>query len=86
LGTDRECIVFDVSPGLSDSVDPDLRDGWLCFESAGERRQLGPIPPDWQNLPELELALLWERAKRVARITPELLSFLDTVLPETDGL
>lgn len=26
-----------------------LRDGWLCFESAAERRRLLPIPTDWED-------------------------------------
>jgi hypothetical protein len=25
-----------------------LRDGWLCFDSADDRRRLTPIPPDWE--------------------------------------
>ena len=26
-----------------------LRDGWLCFDAAGNRRRLTPIPPDWED-------------------------------------
>ena len=26
-----------------------LRDGWLCFDGAGSRRRLMPIPPDWES-------------------------------------
>lgn len=33
-----------------------LRDGWLCFDAAGNRRRLMPIPPNWEScdFPELE--------------------------------
>jgi hypothetical protein len=26
----------------------ELAEGWLCFESATERRRLAPIPPEWE--------------------------------------
>jgi hypothetical protein len=26
-----------------------LRDGWLCFDAAGNRRRLTPIPSDWED-------------------------------------
>lgn len=28
-----------------------LRDGWLCFDAAGARRRLTPIPADWEECP-----------------------------------
>ena len=28
-----------------------LRDGWLCFDAAGVRRRLTPIPADWEECP-----------------------------------
>ena len=33
-----------------------LSDGWLCFESATEKRRLHPIPPGWEEHSE---ELLW---------------------------
>lgn len=29
------------------TMDPILLNGWLCFESGGDRRRLSPVPPDW---------------------------------------
>ena len=64
----EECFVFNVSPGLSDLVDPDFADGWLCFDRGDERRRFAPIPADWENLQDRELSRMWERAKRAPRI------------------
>jgi hypothetical protein len=64
----EECSVFNVPPGLSDLVDPDFADGWLCFDRGDERRRLAPIPVDWENLPDGELSQMWARAKRAPRI------------------
>lgn len=41
---------------------PELRDGWLAFESGEERRRLTPPPEGWDALPDAELAALVERA------------------------
>jgi hypothetical protein len=32
-----------------------LSEGWLCFESAGEKRRLSPIPPEWEICDEAAL-------------------------------
>ena len=32
-----------------------LRDGWLCFDAAGIRRRLTPIPADWEDCPRKAL-------------------------------
>jgi hypothetical protein len=26
-----------------------IRDGWLCFDTSGDRRRLTPIPDDWEE-------------------------------------
>ena len=55
----REWRVWDVYPSpRSSKADqaaasitfgkPELAEGWLCFESAQERRRLAPIPPTWE--------------------------------------
>jgi hypothetical protein len=41
--------------------------GWLTFESVREKRRLIPIPSHWEDLPQDELRVLCERAKRVAK-------------------
>lgn len=46
---------------------PELREGWLCFECAGERRRLAPIPSGWEQLTEAELASLCLRADPAPR-------------------
>jgi hypothetical protein len=37
-------------------------EGWLTFESAGQRRRLTPIPRGWETLPDLTLAELCRRS------------------------
>jgi hypothetical protein len=68
LDDERECLVFDVSPSLSDALDPEFCDGWLCFEQPKERRRLAPVPKNWLELPEADLARLWERATRIVKL------------------
>lgn len=41
---------------------PELRAGWLCFESAREKRRLARYPADWSALDDAELAGLCARA------------------------
>ena len=56
--------VFEVYPSEERTVarvPVAFRSGWLCFQSATERRRLAPIPFDWMN---------WD----VERLTSALLS------------
>ena len=46
-------------PGVSEA----LEGGWLCFESAGERRRLVPVPAGWEESEDADLVRLWERAE-----------------------
>jgi hypothetical protein len=60
--------VWDVRPEVvSRHVRSRLRDlpdgGWLAFESVGERRQLSPIPADWEQVSDDELGRLLARAR-----------------------
>ena len=32
-----------------------VREGWLCFEHADDRRRLSPIPADWQRCSDADL-------------------------------
>ena len=41
---------------------PELRQGWLAFQSGHERRRLAPIPPAWESLDDTELAALARQA------------------------
>ena len=38
-------------------MDPLLLQGWLCFESGGDRRRLTPVPSDWTECDERRLQL-----------------------------
>ena len=68
-----EWVVYEVqrAPGLPSSK-PDLpehlRNGWLCFESAIEKRRLTPTPSGWQDLPPQELRKLLGGATLVKRV------------------
>ena len=43
---------------------PAWRDGWLMFESDEEVRRLAPIPSDWTDMADAELAGLLPRSAR----------------------
>ena len=49
-------------------VAPRFRNGWLIFESADERRRLGPIPPGWHVWPESELRSLLRDAETLRAV------------------
>jgi hypothetical protein len=52
-------------------LDHTLAAGWLCFESAGQKLRLAPIPADWEALASTDLALLRRAATAVrAKQTP----------------
>jgi hypothetical protein len=59
--------VFAVYPEARPSVHSQLKgtypQGWLCFDSASEKRRLSPIPDDWQRWSDEQLARLAERAE-----------------------
>ena len=68
---DEQGTRWRVWPVLRSSIHPrtaaedylgEYGDGWLCFESANERRRLARYPEDWERLNEKELCLLLERA------------------------
>ena len=44
-----------------------LRDGWLTFESAGQRRRLTPVPDSWADAPPERLDLMCRAAEPVGR-------------------
>lgn len=45
----------------------DYGDGWLCFESSGERRRLAMFPRDWESLSDEELCKLLDGAAVVPK-------------------
>jgi hypothetical protein len=56
--------------GLTRLPEP-YQQGWLCFESATEKRRLGPIPEHWQTASDEELRRMRDSAQPVPhRILP----------------
>lgn len=41
---------------------PGLEQGWVCFQCEGEKRRLAPPPPDWEAIPDEQLAALCQAA------------------------
>ena len=73
---DEHGITWRVWPVNPDDVQPrtsaedylgEYLGGWLCFESADERRRLADFPADWESLDESELRGLLSRAAAVRR-------------------
>jgi hypothetical protein len=44
------------------TVSPEYVDGWLAFETDGERRRLVPVPERWTELTDQELLQLVDQA------------------------
>lgn len=43
-----------------------MQQGWLCFESSGEKRRVAPVPAGWAGWSDEELAGCLREAARVA--------------------
>ena len=50
--------VWSIIPSNARAVNPELRDGWLAFDSGTERRRVGPIPKEWEQMSPERLELL----------------------------
>lgn len=73
-GDGRLWRVWDVYPysrGAAVVID-DLANGWLTFETDGEKRRLTPVPARWSHLDAPSLLPLLHRSERVARRTSSL--------------
>ena len=68
---DKQWRVFDVVPLDQMLASPDQRQGWLCFETAGELRRLTPIPREWETATPEQLTGWLEAASRVRPSPPE---------------
>jgi hypothetical protein len=57
--------VFEVYPGHrgrdTTHLPESFRGGWLCFQSASERRRLAPIPVGWESWEEGPLLVALEQ-------------------------
>ena len=52
------------------TVAGEFSNGWLCFESEGEKRRLVPIPEGWTEMGPDRLSSLLQAAKRVVKCGP----------------
>jgi hypothetical protein len=53
-------------PSRVPAIAPSLRNGWLAFRSANERRRIVPVPTSWDRLGEDDLRLLLKQAAVVS--------------------
>jgi hypothetical protein len=80
---DADGVAWKVWPVVPEALQPktaaedylgEYESGWLCFESASERRRLPEYPDDWEQLAESELCALLKIAavvpKRMTRHFP----------------
>jgi hypothetical protein len=51
-------------------VASEYSEGWLCFESEGEKRRLAPVPEGWNKAGPDRLAAWLQGAKRVVKFAP----------------
>ena len=52
------------------SVASEFSQGWLCFESEGEKRRLAPVPAGWDEAGPDRLSTWLQAAKRVVKCSP----------------
>ncbi|HLM69351.1 MAG TPA: hypothetical protein VK358_17560 [Longimicrobium sp.] len=66
----REWRVWDTYPQKPQIVAPGFENGWLSFETEGEKWRLAPVPAGWDSLPELALHGLLRAAREAATPAP----------------
>jgi len=74
--------VWNVLPGNHGEYNPrtvnhlpaEFVGGWLCFESAAEKRRLSPVPASWEKGSDAELLALCRDAAAVRPMTRSLLA------------
>jgi len=52
------------------AVASEFSQGWLCFESDGEKRRLAPVPSGWDEAGPDRLATWLQAARRVVKCGP----------------
>jgi len=52
------------------AVASEYSNGWLCFESEGEKRRLAPVPYGWDEAAPDRLSTWLQAAKRVVKCGP----------------
>jgi hypothetical protein len=64
--TGRSWRVWHTVPELAQhriTLPQEWNDGWLTFESSGDKRRLAPVPAEWESLPPQRLELLCRMAQ-----------------------
>jgi hypothetical protein len=54
----------------SQAVASEYSQGWLCFETEGEKRRLAPVPPGWEEAGPDRMSTWLQAAKRVVKCGP----------------
>ncbi|HMI55964.1 MAG TPA: hypothetical protein VK494_07255 [Gemmatimonadaceae bacterium] len=57
----------DVPEARPASVAAEFTQGWLCFETAGEKRRLAPVPEGWEHADDKTIEQWWALAKPAVR-------------------
>lgn len=70
----REFIDAEGTLWLVWQVTPITAEGWLCFETIGDRRRLRPIPPEWATRNDGALQYYLARAVSVLGTTQDFAS------------
>ena len=52
------------------AVASEFSQGWLCFESEGDKRRLAPVPEGWNEAGPDRLSTWLQDAKRVVKCAP----------------
>ena len=87
--TDRagtEWMIWRVVPGehtgssRAAALPEELAGGWLCFESASEKRRMYPVPPQWEALPPDKLEILCRAGVPVSH-RPRARAAFDAIVP-----
>jgi hypothetical protein len=52
------------------AVASEFSQGWLCFESEGEKKRLAPVPEDWHEAGPDRLSTWLQAARRVVKCGP----------------
>jgi hypothetical protein len=51
------------------ALQPELEQGWLCFQRNTERRRFAPIPLSWADLPDAVLRVMLDIASPVQSLS-----------------
>ena len=52
------------------AVSSEFSQGWLCFETEGEKRRLAPVPAGWEEAGPDRMSTWLQAAKRVVKCGP----------------